>query len=623
MVIFGKNLLHKPKQYKYLPDMKSFLKYTLATITGFLIVNIFIFILFFILFGAALAFSSHTVSVQKNSVLTIRLDTPIDDRASDNPLDNIDLLSISTQPNLGLNKILASIEYASFDDNIRGIYLNINDIQGTFRALATTQEIRNALQKFKESGKFIYSYSNLGYSQLGYYLATVADSIFVNPETPFTLSGISSSVTFYKETLEKLGIQPEIVKVGKFKSAVEPFIATEMSNANREQVKKYLDSSWSNIIKGISTSRNIPTDSINALTDRLNFYTTQQFTTWGYFDKAIYEDQMLAFLKKACGTAPDQKLHQIQLTDYQKVVSSFENQSYNPNKIAIIYAQGEIGLEQTAKSIGPDLTKSIRKARLDKNTKAIVLRVNSPGGSALTSDIIWREVHLAQQEKPVIVSMGDVAASGGYYISCAADTIVAEPTTLTGSIGIFGIFFSGEKLIKDKLGISTDVVKTNKYSDFGGTYPLPIPISSRPLSTYEKNILQNYVNQGYETFLSRVMAGRNLTHDELDAIAQGRVWTGEDAQQIGLVDILGGLEDAIRIAANKAEIDQYMLVEYPTLENPIEQLLYQLTGGIKTQILQKEMGSFYSTWSQLKEVISHQGILARLPFDLITNEFKH
>lgn len=599
--------------------MKSFLKYTLATITGFLVVNVFILTLFFILFGAALAFFDQTVTVPKNSILTIRLEAPVCDRATDNPLDNIDLLSISTQPRLGLNKILASIEYAALDDNIKGIYLNINDIQGTFGALATTQEIRNALQVFKESGKFVYSYSNLGYSQLGYYLATVADSVFVNPETPLTLSGMSSNVTFYKETLEKLGIQPEIVKVGKFKSAVEPFIATEMSDANREQIKKYLGTSWSNIVEAISASRNIPADSINALTDRLDFYTTQQFKSWGYFDDAIYEDQMLTLLKQACGIEPEQKLHQIQLTDYQKIVSSLEKQSYSPDKIAVVYAQGEIGLEQTAKSIGPDLAKSIRKARLDKNTKAIVLRVNSPGGSALTSDIIWREVHLAQQEKPVIVSMGDVAASGGYYISCAADMIVAEPTTLTGSIGIFGMFFSGEKLIQDKLGIHSDIVKTNRHSDFGGTYPLPIPISSRPLSTYEKNVLQNYVNQGYETFLSRVMNGRNMTREKLDAIAQGRVWTGEDAQQLGLVDILGGLEDAINIAANKAKLDEYMLIEYPAPKNPMEKLLYQLTGGIKAKMLQEEMGPFYSTWQQLKEITSHQGILARLPFNLTTN----
>ena len=599
--------------------MKSFLKYTLATITGFLVVNVFILTLFFILFGAALAFFDQTVTVPKNSILTIRLEAPICDRATDNPLDNIDLLSISTQPRLGLNKILASIEYAALDDNIKGIYLNINDIQGTFGALATTQEIRNALQVFKESGKFVYSYSNLGYSQLGYYLATVADSVFVNPETPLTLSGMSSNVTFYKETLEKLGIQPEIVKVGKFKSAVEPFIATEMSDANREQIKKYLGTSWSNIVEAISASRNIPADSINALTDRLDFYTTQQFKSWGYFDDAIYEDQMLALLKQACGIEPEQKLHQIQLTDYQKIVSSLEKQSYSPDKIAVVYAQGEIGLEQTAKSIGPDLAKSIRKARLDKNTKAIVLRVNSPGGSALTSDIIWREVHLAQQEKPVIVSMGDVAASGGYYISCAADMIIAEPTTLTGSIGIFGMFFSGEKLIQDKLGIHSDIVKTNRHSDFGGTYPLPIPISSRPLSTYEKNVLQNYVNQGYETFLSRVMNGRNMTREKLDAIAQGRVWTGEDAQQLGLVDMLGGLEDAINIAANKAKLDEYMLIEYPAPKNPMEKLLYQLTGGIKAKMLQEEMGPFYSTWQQLKEITSHQGILARLPFNLTTN----
>ena len=276
-------------------------------------------------------------------------------------------------------------------------------------------------------------------------------------------------------------------------------------------------------------------------------------------------------------------------------------------------------MEQSANTIGPELAKTIRKVRLDNRTKAMVLRVNSPGGSALTSEIIWREVQLTQQVKPVIVSMGNVAASGGYYISCAADTIVAEPTTLTGSIGIFGMFFSGEKLIKDKIGITTNTVKTNEHSDFGGSYPLPLPISSRPLTSYERNVLQNYVNQGYETFLKRVMAGRDMDRDELDAIAQGRVWTGEDAQKIGLVDVLGGLEDAIQIAAQKAGLNNYNLTEYPTVKNPVEEIISQLTSEVKARTMQEELGAFYSTWQQMKNAIHSQGLLARIPYDLVFN----
>lgn len=595
--------------------MKSFLKYTLATIVGVLLVNIIMFFFFFIFISAIAAFSEKTVDVKDNSILTIKLNGEILDRTSDNPLDNIDLFSLTPKKNIGMNKILSSIRNAATDSRIKGIYLDLTEIQGNFGALAFTQEIRNALLKFKESGKFIYSYSNLGYSQKSYYLATVADKIFVNPETPLLLSGMSSSISFYKKTLEKLGIQPEVVKVGKFKSAVEPFIADEMSDANREQVKKYLDSSWGSITKAIAESRNIPVDSINALTNRFNIYTTEQFKDWGYFDGIAYEDEMLAILKEKCNTDTTLKLNQILLTDYQNVPAS--NQEYAKEKIAVVYAQGEIGMEQSANTIGPELAKTIRKVRQDNKIKAIVLRVNSPGGSALTSDIIWREVELAAKTKPLIVSMGNVAASGGYYISCAADTIVAEPTTLTGSIGIFGMFFSGEKLIKDKIGINTNTVKTNEHSDFGGSYPLPLPISSRPLTTYERNVLQNYVNQGYETFLSRVMAGRGLSHDELHAIAQGRVWTGEDAQKIGLVDVLGGLEDAIQIAARKAGVDKYNIVEYPTIKNPIEELFTQLTGSVKARIMKEELGAFYSTWEQLKNVIHHQGLIARIPYDMV------
>lgn len=597
--------------------MKSFLKYTLATIVGFFIVNIILFILFMGVIGTIATLSNKTAPVKPNSILTIKLNGEILDRTSDNIFENIDFMSMTSKNNYGLNNILRSIKKAETDDNIKGIYLDLTEIQGNFGALATTEEIRNALLQFKKSGKFIYSYSNLGYSQKSYYLATAADKIYVNPESPLLLAGMSSSISFYKETLKKLGIQPEVVKVGKFKSAVEPFISTEMSEANRRQVQRYLDSSWGTIVKGISERRRISIDSIHMITDKFDIYTTKQFCDWGFFDGTFYEDEMLDFLKKETGVEGKNKLNTIGLNDYRKAPQA--PTTVSKDKIAIVYAQGEIGLEQSNTAIGPELAKTIRKVREDDKVKAIVLRVNSPGGSALTSEIIWREVEQATRTKPVIVSMGNVAASGGYYISCAADTIVADPTTLTGSIGIFGMFFSGENLIKDKMGIHTDVVKTNAHSDFGGSYPLPIPISSRPLTAYERNVLQNYVNQGYETFLNRVMAGRGISRDSLDAIAQGRVWTGADALKIGLVDVLGGMDDAIKIAAAKAGLDQYAISEFPVEKNPVEELLNSLTGSVKIRMMKEEMGPFYETWTKIKDITSQQGLIARIPYDVVPN----
>lgn len=597
--------------------MKSFLKYTLATIVGVFIVHIILFILFMGVVGTIATLSNKTAPVKPNSILTIQLNGEIFDRTSDNLFDQIDFLSMSSKNTFGLNNILQSIRKAATDDNIKGIYLDLTEIQGNFGALATTEEIRNALLQFKTSGKFIYSYSNLGYSQKSYYLATAADKIYVNPESPLLLAGMSSSISFYKETLDKLGIQPEVVKVGKFKSAVEPFISTEMSEANRRQVQRYLDSSWGTIVKGISESRRISVDSIQAITDKFDIYTTKQFCDWGFFDGTFYEDEMLALLKKETNSDSTAKLNTIGLNDYRKAPQV--STATGKDKIAIVYAQGEIGSEQSNTSIGPELAKTIRKVREDDKVKAIVLRVNSPGGSALTSEIIWREVDLATQKKPLIVSMGNVAASGGYYISCAADTIVADPSTLTGSIGIFGLFFSGEKLIKDKMGIQTNVVKTNEHSDFGGSYPLPLPISSRPLTAYEKNVLQNYVNQGYETFLNRVMAGRSISRDSLDAIAQGRVWTGEDALKIGLVDVLGGMDDAVKIAAAKAGLEHYSIVEYPVEKNPVEELLNSLTGSIKMRMMKEEMGAFYETWAKIKNITEQQGLIARIPYDIEPN----
>lgn len=597
--------------------MKSFFKYVLATIVGFLLINILMFFVFFGFVGALVSMGDKTVETKDNSLLEITLSGSISDRTSTNPFDNLDFMSMkSTQP-LGLNNILKSIHNAANDPKIKGIYLNITDIQSYFMPFATAEEIRNALAEFKDSGKFIYSYTNLGYSQTAYYLASVADSVFVNPETPLMLTGLGSNLTFFKDMLDKIGVQAEIIKVGKYKSAVEPFTRTEISDANREQIEAYMNSLWGNMLKSIAESRHLSVDSLNWLADNLNYRTAQEEMAFGLYDGVCYEDEMLLFLKKKCHVAADKKLSLVSLSDYSKTGKTL---SAGKNKIAVIYASGEIGMSQSAKAIGPELAATVRKVREDKNVKAVVLRVNSPGGSALTSDIIWREVDLTSQKKPVIVSMGNVAASGGYYISCAADTIVADPMTLTGSIGIFGQFFNGEKLIKDKLGLTSSTVKTNEHSDFGGAYPLPLPISNRPFTAYEKQVLQKYIENGYETFLNRVARGRHMTRDEVHEVAQGRVWTGEQALQVGLVDVLGGLDDAIRIAAGKAGLEKYSLSEYPVEKNPFEEFFSSFSASVKAKILNAELGEYYSTFRDLKEIMNtQQGLVARLPYDVKFN----
>lgn len=596
--------------------MKSFFKYVLATIVGFVIINILMFILFFGFIGALATMGDKTVEIKDNSVLEITLATPISDRTSTNPFDNLDFMSMKSTQSPGLNKILKSIRQAAGDPKIKGIYLNITDIQSYFLPFATAEEIRQALADFKSSGKFIYSYSNLGYSQTGYYLASVADSVFVNPETPLMLMGLGSNVIFYKDLLEKIGVKAEIIKVGKYKSAVEPFTRTEVSEANREQISAYMNSLWGTMLKSISESRHISVDTLNWLADNLNYRTTQEEMAFGLYDGVWYEDQMLLFLKEKCQIAADKKLSLTSLSDYSKNLTD-KIPAVGKNKIAVIYASGQIGMSQSAKAIGPELAATVRKVRQDKNIKAVVLRVNSPGGSALTSDIIWREVELTTREKPVIVSMGNVAASGGYYISCAADTIVADPMTLTGSIGIYGQFFTGEKLIKDKLGMTSSSIKTNTHSDFGGAYPLPLPIGNRPLSSYEKQVFQKYIENGYETFLSRVAQGRHMTRDEVHEVAQGRVWTGEQALRVGLVDVLGGLNDAISIAAAKAGLEKFSLSEYPVEKNPFEELFSGLSASLKARILHEELGGYYDSFCDLKELLNtQQGVVARLPYDV-------
>lgn len=575
----------------------------------------FLSLLIFVGIIGSLMISEKAPSLKEPTVLHLTFDAPVPDRTSENPLENFDLFSMTMQKSTGLNEVLRGIEQASADQRIAGIYLDLSDISSNFGALASVEEIRNALIAFKESGKFIYSYSSSGYSQKSYYLATVADSLFVHPQAPLLLYGMSSGVAFYKETLKKLGIQPEVIRVGKFKAAVEPFLDTRMSDDNRLQLETYLNSMWGTLVEGISTARNIPVERIHELADNFRFYAPTEFVEAGLFDGTLYEDQMLDKLKALTGDyQPADKLRTVSLSEYGKATPSLRMPS--PDQIAVIYAQGEIVGSGSASAITPALVEVIREARLDESVKAIVLRVNSPGGSAHVSDLIWREVQLATESKPVVASMGNVAASGGYYISCAANAIVASPTTLTGSIGIFGLLFSAEELIVNKLGLRTETVKTNKYSDFGGNHPLPVPLADRPLTPYERGVMQQYINEGYDTFLDRVAQGRNITKEEVDRVAQGRVWTGTDALRIGLVDRLGGLNEAIELASELAGLPTYQITELPTSKNFWEEILSNTSANIRQAVLKAELGEQYMLYRSLKNSLDQQGVVARIPYDI-------
>ncbi|RXQ94936.1 signal peptide peptidase SppA [Ancylomarina salipaludis] len=595
--------------------MKNFFKITLASLLAFIIGSVLLLFIGIGIFGAIVASGDQPVTVKNNTVLEITLNKEIMDRGSDNPLDGFNFMSLKSKPKLGLNDILDCIEKAKTDDKIKGIYLNISDIASSFGGYAVAQEIRNKLKEFKTSGKFIVAYNNMGFSQKAYYLASVSDSIFLNPQANIWFTGMGGEMTFYKNFLKKIGVEAQVVRVGKYKSATEPYFLEKMSEASREQNLAYTSAMWNQMAEGIAQERDITVDAFNNLTNELAVRKPQHALDYKLIDGIIYEDQMLAKLKDLTGTRSKKKLNKIGIEKYIKAPKL--DRTFSKNKIAVIYATGGIGFEQSSTSIGPELAETIRTARQDSTIKAIVLRINSPGGSALISDIIWREVDLARQEKPVVASMGNVAASGGYYIACAADTIVADPNTITGSIGIYGLFFSGEELIKDKLGITTDPIGTHKYSSFGGGYPIPfMPFSSRKFNKQERLILQEYLNDGYDTFLSRVANGRHKTVEEIHKVAQGRVWNAIDAQKNGLVDVLGGLETAIAIAKEKAGIEDYRISSLPKEKDPFQAIIDDLTGNVKVRILKNELGVNYQYYEKTKEIMNLGGIQARIPYQI-------
>ena len=532
--------------------MKNFLKNTLSRFLSIIL----LFIVFLIIV-AILIPNEKEVVVKNNSILNIKFDKAILDRTSNNPLPKLEGLDFSTADNMELKDVLDNIEKAKNDDRISGIYLTLSGVQIGF---SQAEEIRKKLIEFKDSGKFIYSYSE-GYSQLGYYLSSVADQIFLNPEGLIEFNGLSAGIMFYKGLLDKIGFDVQVIRHGKFKSAVEPYMYNEMSSENREQMEKLLNSISGKIIEGVSEQRNISTSKINEVINKLQLSSAISCKDLNFVDELKYEDEVISFLE-------EKSENNILFSEYLEVKTKKENIS--DNKIAIIYAIGGINTgEGSYNTIGSKTTvKAIRKAAEDDNVKAIVFRINSPGGSALASDIILREINLAKQKKKVIVSMGDYAASGGYYIACTADKIFANSTTLTGSIGVFGIIPNSKKLLNEKLGVYIDTVNTHKYSDLGR--------GNRRLTNYEVDVIQKSVEDIYDVFISHVSGGRGLTKEEVDEIGQGRVWSGIDAKEIGLVDEIGGINDAIKYAAKISELEDYKIKYYSESPSPEALILEEL-----------------------------------------------
>jgi len=582
--------------------MKQFFKFMFASMTGFILVFI---IFFFIMMAIAISFSKkEIVIVPKNTVLQLKLNEVIPDRSSNNPFENIDFFSLKSTNPPGLNEILKNIKKAETDENIKGIYLDLGSV---LSGIATVEEVRNALLDFKKTGKFIISYGEI-YTQKAYYLASVADSIYLNPEGIVEFKGLDGEVMFYKGLLEKMNVDMQIIRHGKFKSAVEPFILDKMSDANKEQTLKYLSSIWNHLLDGISASRKISREDLNMIADSFRVQKAADAITYKLADRLVYKDELFAALRTKLGIGKKDKINLMTINKYANVPDKSKKITKSKDRIAIIYAIGQIESGKgDDKTIGSErISEAIRNARLDSTVKAIVLRVNSPGGSALSSEVIWREVSLAKKVKPVVASMGDFAASGGYYISCAATKIVADPSTITGSIGVYGLVPNLKGLFKEKLGITFDNVKTNNYADFGTV--------TRALTESEKAIYQSDVENIYLTFIKHVADGRNMSTDQVDSIGQGRVWSGVDAKDIGLIDEFGGLEKAIELAAKLAKIGEYKIQSLPEKKNPFTQILESLSGGSNDALLKKELGDAYEYYQYIQNVKNMKGVQARLPY---------
>ena len=583
--------------------MKDFIKQTMAVVVGMVLVSIIMGVLTIVSMAGMIASEGMSAPIEKKSVLRICLQGTMTERAQEpNPLMQ---LGGSMTQQIALDEALTALDKAAKNDKIEGIYLE----GGALAAYpAQAQELRQALLRFKKSGKWIVAYADT-YSRMSYYLCSVADRVYLNPIGMMEWSGLSSNPMFYTGLMKKAGVRMQVFKVGTYKSAVEPFIADKMSDANREQVVSYQQSIWQNMLKEVAKSRKTTAGALDQLADSLTALSDPQVSVeGGLIDKTCYLSEVKKELKKRTNTPEDKSLRFVSLTDMAKAETLNEKVA---DEVAVYYACGEIkdevtaGLSQESVITASQMTKDLQDLREDDKVKAVVLRVNSPGGSAYASEQIWHEVQLLNQEKPVIVSMGAMAASGGYYISCGAKKVFAEPTTLTGSIGIFGMIPDPSELMTEKLGLKFDVVKTNKLSDFGAM--------GRPLNEAECRMMQAYVNKGYELFTGRVAQGRHMPQDSVKAVAEGRVWTGEQALKIGLVDKLGNLDDAVAAAAKAAHVEKYSIGRYPAPAPWYASLLQDKKADYLDSQLRAALGDLYPAFSLIRNIRSQNPIQARMP----------
>lgn len=582
---------------------KAFLSSCLGALTALIV--FFVLSIFFMAGLVAGLSDEKEAEIKENSVLHLNLDAQISEMQQENPLAGLPLPGAEIRK-IGLLQLKQAIAEAKKDDKIKGIYLEVSQPAAGFSSL---EEIRESLFDFRESGKWVIAY-NENMTEGAYYLASVADNIYLNPQGEIEFNGLAISIGFYKKLFDKLEIKPQIFRVGEYKSAVEPFLMEKMSAENRLQLTVLANGIYDYMLTRIGEARNIEKQRLEEISDQMLVRNAQASVDLGLVDSLLYKDQLIDIIKNKLGVTEDDDIRLVPYNRYRKTYSTYKS---SKNEIAVIVADGTImpgDGNQNDQIIGADtFVEEIRKARLDDGIKAIVLRVNSPGGEFVSSDMMWREIQLAKQEKPVIASMSDVAASGGYYLAMACDTIIAQPHTITGSIGIFGIMFDLSGFLGDKLGITFDEVRTGEFGD-------PFTVT-RPLTEAEKNFIQKNLNDYYNTFTTKAAEDRGIAHADLQKVAAGRVWTGQQALDNKLVDVLGGFDDAVKIAAEKANIeDDYKLKFYPTPKNFLEELMTNFEENTETSAMKAELGEMYRWYQQVKKLQQYQGAQARMPYEL-------
>ncbi|MBE9460546.1 signal peptide peptidase SppA [Dyadobacter subterraneus] len=586
--------------------MLQFFKYVFATLAGILV---FFILSFFLLVGIGSALSSdEKVVVEDKSVLKLDLNKPIAEVGVENPLSELGGPFSGNEDVTGLKDIKDALKIAQKDDKIKGIYLKVENPQAGW---ATLEEIRNQLLEFKKSKKFVVAYGE-SFSEKGYYLASLSDKIYLNPAGGMEWNGMSAEYSFYKGTFDKLNIKPEIFRVGSFKSAIEPFIRENMSDSSKKQSAELIGAIYGNFLTNISKSRGIEVPVLKGFADSLTIDNPKAALAHKLVTHLGYWDEFENSIKKELSIEDKKNVSYIGVDKYIKSDVTPEDGDYN-NRVAVIVAEGEINSgEGSDESIGSDdFIKELKKARDNDKIKAIVLRINSPGGSALASDVMWREIQVTSKKKPIIASMSDVAASGGYYMAMGCDKIVAQPNTITGSIGIFGLIFNVKDFMNNKLGVTFDAVKTSEHADW--------PTATRDMTEFEKSMIQKNVNEGYANFTSKAAAGRKMPVEKLRSLAQGRVWSGTEAKANGLVDVLGGIDDAIVIAAKAAKLDEgdYRVRYFPEKKKPFEELLGKMMGDSEDKVLDRNLGELSSYVKMYKKLMNMGGMQTRLPYELI------